>query len=94
MTTRKRHRDDEAPGSQLPVLPRQADEPGGGPGDFEADTDSALPAFARAPTPPLGRNALAVRELQLAAERRISEADGRMPLSERRPGMGTARRFT
>ena len=83
----------------LPTLPRQADEPG----DFDEDTADLVididdieeePAICRAPTQPRGKNASAVFELQLAGERKISAADGRVPMSERHPGQGTARRFT
>ena len=83
----------------LPTLPRQADEPSEfdlDTADIEVDIDDIEeePAICRAPTRPRTRNAAAVFELQLAAERKISAADGRVPMSERHPGQGTARRFT
>lgn len=88
----------------LPKLPRQPDEPGDFAADLEIEieievepvivTATETPAVSRAPTAPIGKNASAVRELQLAAERRTSEVDGRVPLSERQPGQGSARKFT
>jgi hypothetical protein len=103
--SRGRHRDDEdfevvtdprlameLELGQLPKLPRQPDD------DEEYGVVSGViivdePTGSRVPTRPLGVNALRVLDLQLAGERRIASQDGRVPLSERYPGQGTARRL-
>lgn len=54
------------------------------------DPDDPI-AIQRAKTRPLSKGALAVRAAQLAAERSIAAADGRIPIDDRFPGQGSKR---